>query len=94
LASTPQVGSVPSAVSGASACWYDGSVQGYDGLNQSITTAIGTTYDVRFSLNDNGGLTTFQHLSTNGDTGNGIDLKRLAAVAGRRPATAAPRACS
>jgi hypothetical protein len=63
---------------GASACWYDGSVQGYDGLNQSITTAIGTTYDVTFSLNDNGRLTTFQHLSTNGDTsdpgGNGIDL--------------------
>jgi hypothetical protein len=63
---------------GGSACWYDGSVQGYDGLNQSIATAIGTTYNVAFSLNDNGGLTTFSHLSTNGDTlgtgGNGIDL--------------------
>ena len=63
---------------GGSACWHDGSVQGYDGLNQSITTAIGTTYDVTFRLNDNGELSTFQHLSTNGDTtspgGNGIDL--------------------
>lgn len=63
---------------GGSACWYDGSVQGYDGLNQSITTAIGTTYNVAFSLNDNGPLTTFQQLSTNGNTtgtgGNGIDL--------------------
>jgi PEP-CTERM motif len=63
---------------GSSHCWYDGSVQGYDGLNQSIATAVGTTYDVTFSLNDNSGLTTFQHLSTNGDTssleGNGIDL--------------------
>jgi hypothetical protein len=63
---------------GGSACWYDGSVQGYDGLNQSITTAIGTTYDVTFSLNDTGGLHTFQQLSTNGNTtssgGNGIDL--------------------
>lgn len=63
---------------GGSACWYDGSVQGYDGLNQSIATAIGTTYNVTFSLSDNGPLTTFQQLSTNGDTigtgGNGIDL--------------------
>jgi len=63
---------------GGSACWYDGSVQGYDGLNQSIATAIGTSYDVTFSLNDNGDLSTFQQLSTNGNTtgpgGNGIDL--------------------
>jgi hypothetical protein len=63
---------------GASHCWSDGSIQGYDGLNQSITTAIGTTYDVTFSLNDDGRLTTFQQLSTNGNTngtgGNGIDL--------------------
>jgi hypothetical protein len=59
-------------------CWSDGSIQGYDGLNQSITTAIGTTYHVTFSLTDTGGLSSFQHLSTNGDTtdtgGNGIDL--------------------
>jgi len=63
---------------GSSHCWYDGSVQGYDGLNQSIATAIGTSYDVRFSLRDNGDLSTFQQLSTNGNTtgtgGNGIDL--------------------
>lgn len=63
---------------GGSHCWSDGSIQGYDGLNQSITTAIGTTYDVTFSLNDGGRLITFQQLSTNGNTtdtgGNGIDL--------------------
>jgi hypothetical protein len=70
---------------GGSACWYDGSVQGYDGLNQSITTAIGTSYDVTFSLNDNGGLTTFRPLSANGDTGgpggDGIDLLLYAGAA-------------
>jgi PEP-CTERM motif-containing protein len=63
---------------GGSHCWVDGSIQGYDGLNQSITTAIGTSYDVTFSLNDTGRLTTFRNLSTNGNTtdtdGNGIDL--------------------
>jgi PEP-CTERM motif len=68
----------PGCGAGGSACWFDGSVQGYDGLNQSITTAVGTTYDVTFSLNDNGSLTTFRNLTTNGDTtgtgGNGIDL--------------------
>jgi hypothetical protein len=39
---------------------------------------IGQTYTVEFDLNDNGPLTTFSSLSTNGDTtdtgGNGIDL--------------------
>jgi hypothetical protein len=63
---------------GSSHCWSDGSVQGYDGLNQSIATAIGRTYVVTFSLSDDGRLTTFQQLSTNGNTtgtgGNGVDL--------------------
>lgn len=59
-------------------CWWDGSVQGYDGLTQIVATTIGATYDLNFWLNDNGPLTTFQQLSNNGNTtgtgGNGIDV--------------------
>jgi hypothetical protein len=59
-------------------CWYDGSVQGYDGLNQSISTIAGHEYTLSFDLNDLGGLTTAQQLSTNGDIsgpgGNGADV--------------------
>lgn len=56
----------------------DGAVQAYDAITQSIATVVGQTYNLSFWLTDNGGLQTFQHLSTNGDTtstgGNGIDL--------------------
>ncbi len=59
-------------------CYYDGSVQAYDAITQSLTTIVGDVYNVSFLLDDNGGLTTFSRLSTNGDTtdtgGNGIDL--------------------
>ena len=59
-------------------CWYDGSVQGYDGLTQLVATTIGTTYNVSFWLSDDGGLTVARQLSNNGDTmdtgGNGIDV--------------------
>jgi hypothetical protein len=59
-------------------CYFDGAVQAYDGITQGINTMVGQTYTVSFQLNDNGGLTTFQQLSTNGDTtdtgGNGVDL--------------------
>ena len=58
--------------------YYDGAVQAYDGITQGIATIIGDTYNVSFWLNDNGGLTTFSRLSTNGNVtgtgGNGIDL--------------------
>jgi hypothetical protein len=58
--------------------WYDGSVQGYDGITQSIATNVGELYEISFWLNDNGPLTTFSRLSTNGNVtntgGNGIDL--------------------
>jgi hypothetical protein len=58
--------------------WYDGSVQGYDGLTQIINTTPGATYHMSFWLADNGGLNIYQQLSTNGDVsgtgGNGIDL--------------------
>lgn len=59
-------------------CYRDGAVQAYDAITQSIATTIGHTYNIAFSLSDDGGLTTFSALSTNGDTtdtgGNGIDL--------------------
>jgi hypothetical protein len=58
--------------------YYDGAVQAYDAITQNITTVVGQTYNLSFWLDDNSGLTTFQHLSTNGNTtgtgGNGIDL--------------------
>lgn len=58
--------------------YYDGAVQAYDAITQNITTVVGQTYDLSFWLTDNSNLTTFQHLSTNGNTtgtgGNGIDL--------------------
>jgi hypothetical protein len=59
-------------------CYNDGAVQAYDAITQNIATTIGATYNLNFWLTDTGALTTFQHLSTNGDTtgtgGNGIDL--------------------
>jgi PEP-CTERM motif len=58
--------------------YVDGAVQAYDAITQAITTVVGDTYSVSFWLDDNGPLTTFSRLSTNGDTtdtgGNGIDL--------------------
>ena len=33
--------------------WCDGSVQGYDGIYQTVATLPGTTYDVSFYLDDN-----------------------------------------
>ena len=59
-------------------CYDDGAVQAYDGITQGINTIVGQTYTISFQLNDNGNLTTFQQLSTNGNTtdtgGTGIDL--------------------
>ncbi|WP_372782829.1 hypothetical protein [Phenylobacterium sp.] len=58
--------------------YYDGAVQAYDAITQNITTVVGQTYNLSFWLDDNSQLTTFQHLSTNGNItgsgGNGIDL--------------------
>jgi hypothetical protein len=55
----------------------DGAIQAYDAITQQIPTNIGETYNISFWLSDNGPLTTFQSLSTNGlpgTAGNGIDL--------------------
>jgi len=35
--------------------WCDGSVQGYDGIYQAISTTAGTTYNISFWLDDNSG---------------------------------------
>jgi hypothetical protein len=63
---------------GAANCWYDGSVQAYDEISQTFATVVGQTYHLSFFVGDNGGLTTFSDLSTNGDTvdtgGNGDDV--------------------
>jgi len=59
-------------------CWYDGAVQAYDAISQTITTVVGHTYKISFYLADNGGGATFSALSTNGNVtgtgGNGIDV--------------------
>jgi hypothetical protein len=79
---------------GGSNCYFDGAIQAYDSITQPIATTVGTTYTVAFDLNDNGSLTTFSRLSTNGDVtdtgGNGIDLL---VYAGALP-TAAPEPAS
>ena len=38
-------------------CWYDGAVQAYDAISQTISTTVGDRYQVSFSATDNGGLT-------------------------------------
>ena len=63
---------------GGSSCWYDGSVQAYDELSQTIGTTVGDVYHISFYATDNGSLPTFSDVSTNGDTtdtgGNGADI--------------------
>jgi uncharacterized repeat protein (TIGR01451 family) len=66
-------------------CWYDGAVQAYDAISQTIPTTVGDTYQISFWVADNSGCFTegdlpcnFSDLSTNGDTtgtgGNGINV--------------------
>jgi uncharacterized repeat protein (TIGR01451 family) len=60
-------------------CWYDGAVQAYDAISQTIPTTIGDTYRISFSIAENCGCgSNFSRLSTNGDVtdtrGNGIDV--------------------
>ena len=59
-------------------CYRDGAVQAYDAITRAISTTVGTTYRISFELSDDGSLTTFSTLSTNGNTtgtgGNGINL--------------------
>ncbi|HWY60953.1 MAG TPA: PEPxxWA-CTERM sorting domain-containing protein [Rhizomicrobium sp.] len=62
-------------------CWYDGAVQAYDAISQSIATTIGDTYRISFNFSGGGcddAACLYSDLSTNGDTtdtgGNGIDM--------------------
>jgi len=62
----------------------DGAIQAYDGITQAAATTVGSSYTIDFFLSDNGDLTTFSRLSTNGNVtgtgGNGIDLLVYAGV--------------
>jgi PEP-CTERM motif len=70
---------------GGGNCWFDGSVQAYDALSQTVATHIGDVFQVSFAATDNGPLNTFSALSTNGNTtgtgGNGIDILVFAQAA-------------
>lgn len=64
---------------GGSNCWYDGAVQAYDAISQTISTTIGDTYEISFNLNGGGSQDgVYSDLSTNGNVtgtgGNGIDV--------------------
>ena len=61
-------------------CWYDGAVQAYDAISQTIATTSGHQYQISFLVAENSGCGTcnFSDVSTNGDTtdtgGNGINV--------------------
>ena len=82
---------------GLTTCWYDGAVQAYDAISQNILTTSGDTYKISFDVVENGGLTTFQDLSTNGDVtttgGNGVDVL-VYAQSGLPPASNVPEPTS
>jgi hypothetical protein len=64
---------------GLGTCWYDGAVQAYDAISQTIATTVGDTYEISFQLNGGGSQNgVYSRLSTNGDVtdtgGNGIDV--------------------
>ena len=59
-------------------CWYDGAVQAHDAISQTIATNPGDNYEISFYATDNGELSNWSRLSTNGDVtdpgGNGADI--------------------
>jgi len=64
---------------GVGNCWFDGAVQAYDAISQSINTVPGDTYQISFWVADDSGCAcNFSDVSTNGDTtdtgGNGINV--------------------
>jgi hypothetical protein len=69
-------------------------VQAYDAISQTIPTTIGDTYKMSFDMTDDGPLTTFQQVSTNGDTtgtgGNGIDVLTYAQASAVQPGVPEP----
>lgn len=83
-------------------CWFDGAVQSYDAISQTISTTVGDNYLISFSLADdslcasNGGGSScnFSDLSTNGNVtdtgGNGINATVYAQAGIPLPATPEP----
>jgi hypothetical protein len=72
-------------VGGTGFCWYDGAVQAYDAISQTINTTPGHVYKISFLVADNSNCGTdggspcnFSDVSTNGNTtdtgGNGINV--------------------
>jgi hypothetical protein len=64
---------------GGGNCWYDGAVQAYDAISQTIATTIGDTYTISFNLNGGGSQDGYyRELSDNGNVtgtgGNGINV--------------------
>lgn len=66
---------------GGGNCWFDGAVQAYDAISQSIATNIGDNYRISFHFNGGGCgdvACLYSDLSTNGNItgtgGNGIDM--------------------
>ena len=76
---------------GLTTCWYDGSVQAYDAITQVVPTTAGDHYTLSFAYSENGPLTNFSDLSTNGDItdpgGNGIDILAYAQAGVPAPGT-------
>ena len=75
-------------------CWYDGAVQAYDAIDQTIPTTPGNLHQVSFYATDNGGLTNWSDLSANGDItgtgGNGADILVYAQAGLPPPGTPEP----
>ena len=57
-------------------CWYDGAVQAYDAISQTIQTNVGTTYTISFYLADNShcGTCNFSDVSTNSQPGINVTV--------------------
>ncbi len=74
---------------GLTTCWFDGSIQAFDAIDQIVATNIGDSYTLSFEYSDDGGLTTFSDVATNGQggtAGNGVDLLAYAQAALPPPA--------
>ena len=80
-------------VSGSN-CWFDGAVQAYDALSQTVATPVGDTYQLSFYATDDSNLTNWSDVSTNGNTtdegGNGADILAYAQAGLPPPASATP----
>ena len=83
---------------GLATCWVDGSVQAYDAITQVVSTNIGDSYTLSFAYSENGPLTNFSDLSTNGDVtdtgGNGLDILAYAQAGTPSPTAVTPEPSS